>query len=137
MDGGVSTDSKSSNRIAISLFVQVLLKFYLFLGLSPLGMGGDGNWCRHPPHSFAHTHACTHMCAQTYMHVKHDKHGCLQCGGNLQFPNMFILVFNVCACMHVHVHMFRDTPDDPRGPPLICPIYPHIPHLLELKKPRS
>ena len=44
-----------------------------------------------------HTHACAHTCAHTCMHVKHDKHCCLHGGGHLQFPNMFILAFHVCA----------------------------------------
>ena len=51
------------------------------------------------------------------MHAKHDKHGCLHGGGHLQFPNMFILAFRACACMHVHVHMSRDTPPCPQMPP--------------------
>ena len=52
-----------------------------------------------------------HMHTHTCIHVKHDKHGCLHSGSHLQFPNMFILVFHVCACMHMHVHMSRDTPN--------------------------
>ena len=67
---------------------------------------------------------CMH-CAHTCMHVKHDKHGCLHGGGHLQFPNMFILVFHACTCMHMHVHMSRDTPmppdaPNPSAPPQIC-----------------
>ena len=46
------------------------------------------------------------------MHVEHDKHGCLHGGGHLQYPNMFILVFRVCAC----VHLSRDTPMPPDAP---------------------
>ena len=61
-----------------------------------------------------HMHAWASMYAHTCMHVKHDKYGCLHGGGHLQFPNMFILAFGACACMHVHVHMSRDTPPCPQ-----------------------
>ena len=101
----VSRDSKSSNRIEISQFVQVLLRFYWFGGISPwgwvdgwLGVGLGGGTPDTRVH--VHTHAC--MCAHTCMHVKHDKHGCLHGGGHLQFPNMFILAFHACACMCMH-----------------------------------
>ena len=60
-------------------------------------------------HVHTHMHACTCLCTHTCMQVKHDAHSCLHGGGHLQFPNMFILVFHVCAYMHVHVHMSRDT----------------------------
>ena len=63
-----------------------------------------------------HMHAHTRMCAQTCMHVKHDKYGCLHGGGHLQFPNMFIVAFHVCMCVHMHVHMSRDTPHTPDAP---------------------
>ena len=97
-------------------------KFYCVftdLGGTPLGIGWVGgwgwDWVGHPHACLhMHVHACT--CAHTYMHVKHDKHGCLHCGGHLQFPNMFILVFHACACMHVHVYMSRDTPMPPDTP---------------------
>ena len=109
MGGEVSTDFKSSNRIEISWFIQVLLRFYWFGGTPPgggwvgVGLGGA------PPHMCACARACTRTCTHTCMHVKHDKHGCLHGGGHLQFPNMFILAFRACVCMHVHVHMSRDT----------------------------
>ena len=124
MGGEFSTDSKSSNGIKISQFVQVLSRFYWFGGVPPLGggwVGGGGVGWGHPPHTCARacTRACTRMCAHTCMHVKHDKHGCLHGGGHLQFPNMFILAFRACACMHVHVHMSRDTPACPQP---ICPL---------------
>ena len=85
-----------------------------------VGLGGGS------PHTRAHIHVhartCTTCtCTRTCMHVKHDKHGCLHGGGHLQFPNMFILVFHACACMHVHVHMSRDTPHAPRCPPTHLP----------------
>ena len=50
------------------------------------------------------------------MHVQHDKHGCLHGGSNLQFPNMFILVFRACSCVHMYVHVSRDTPMPPDTP---------------------
>ena len=57
---------------------------------------------RYRPHMCTHTctHTCTCTCTHTCMHVKHDKHGCLHGGGHLQFPNMFILAFCACACVH-------------------------------------
>ena len=117
MGGEFSTDSKSSNRIEISRFVQVLSRFLLiWVGV---GFGwGTPHTCVHV-HAHTHTHVHTHTC----MHVKHDKHGCLHGGSHLQFPNMFILAFCACACMHVHVHMSRDTPPCPQMPPQpICPL---------------
>ena len=71
------------------------------------------------PHACVHVHTHARTCAHTCMHIKHDKHGCLHGGGHLQFPNMFILAFRVCACMHMHVHMSRDTPSAPQP---ICPL---------------
>ena len=61
MGGELSTDSKSSNIIEISWFVQVLSRFYWFRGVPPWGVGGGGvGWVQ--PHTRAHTHmhACTH-----------------------------------------------------------------------------
>ena len=73
------------------------------------------------PPTHVRTHTCmqahTRTCAHTCMHVEHDKHGRLHGGGHLQFPNMFILAFRACACIHMHVHMSRDTPHAPRCPP--------------------
>ena len=117
MGGEFSTDSKSSNRIEISQFVQVLLRFYWFGGVPPWGVGGWGWVGAQPTHvrMHRHIHACTCMCAHTCMHVKHDKHGCLHGGGHLQFSNMFIFAFRVCACVHMHVS--RDTPTCPQMPP--------------------
>ena len=111
-----STDSKSSNGIKISWFVQVLSRFYWFGGVPPGGW--VGGWVGTPPmHVRTRTHACTHTCTHTCMHVKHDKHGCLHGGGHLQFSNMFIFAFHACVCVHVRVHMSRDTPHAPRCPP--------------------
>ena len=131
MGGEFSTDSKSSNGIEISWFVQVLSCFNWFGRVPPLGVGGwvgrggVGWW--HPPHMCACARTCTHTC----MHVKHDKHGCLHGGGHLQFPNMFILAFCACACVHVHVHMSRDTPHAPRCPPT------HLPPPQSRREPKS
>ena len=72
MGGEFSTDSKSSNGIEISRFVQVLSRFYWFGGYPPWGVGGwvdrGGVGWEHPPctcararmhaHARAHTHAC-------------------------------------------------------------------------------
>ena len=85
-------------------------------------------WGVHPPHTHVHAHAPTHTYVRTCMHVKH---GCIHGGGHLQFPNMFILVFHACVCMHVHVHMSRDTPHAPRCPPT------HLPPLQSRREPKS
>ena len=102
-----------------------LIAFLLIWGGYPLGggwVGGSGwGWVGAPP---MHTRTCTHAnartCTHTCMHVKHDKHGCLHGGGHLQFPNMFILAFRVCVCMHVH--MSRTPPMPPDAPQPICPL---------------
>ena len=131
MGGEFSTDSKSLNGIKISWFVQVLLHFYWFGGYPPGGgwVGGWGwgwSWVGAPPtHVCMHTcmHACTRMCAHTCMHVEHDKHGCLHGGGHLQFPNMFILAFRACACMHMCMCTCLGTPPmPPDAPQPICPL---------------
>ena len=70
-----------------------------------------------------HAYACVHI----YMHVKHDKHGCLHGGSYLQFIYMYILV--LCLCIHVcpcggmwgylqtcHTHPIHPTPTRARGP---------------------
>ena len=80
-----------------------------------VGAGGVG-W-GHPSHMCACTRSRTRTCAHTCMHVEHDKHGCLHGGGHLQFPNMFILAFRACACMHVCVYVSRDTLPCPQMPP--------------------
>ena len=107
-----------------------LIAFLLIWGGTPLGGGWVGKWVwgwvGAPP---THVHAC--MYAHTCMHVKHDKHGCLHGGGHLQFPNMFILAFRVCACMHVHVYVSRDTPHVPRCPPT------HLPPPQSRREPKS
>ena len=92
------------------------------LGGYPPGGGWVGVWGwgwvgASPTHMCMCTNASIRMCAHTCMHVEHDKHGCLHGGSHLQFPNMFILAFRACACMHMHVHMSRDTPPCPQMPP--------------------
>ena len=97
-----------------------LIEFLLIMRGPPMVVGGWGQ----PPHTCTHTHAhthmhaCVHMCTHTHRHthVKHDKHGCHHGGGHLQFPNMLILAFHVCACDHVHVYMSGGTPM-PKMPP--------------------
>ena len=67
--------------------------------------------CQGVPH--AHTHACTHMHASTYIHVKHVKHGCLHVSSHLKFLYMCV---HACVCMYVHVHVCGDTPMPPDVP---------------------
>ena len=122
MGGEVSTNFKSANRIEISSFVQVLLWFNWFWGYPHGGWVGGGGVT--PRHIHICMHACPHMCTHTCMPVKHDKHGCLHGGGHLQFPNIFILAFCVCACMPVCVHMSRNTrPHVLRCSQPICPLW--------------
>ena len=75
MGGEFSTDSKSSNGIEISWFVQVLLRFYWFGGAPPwgwvggwvgVGLGGG------TPHARAHAH----VHARTRTHVRTHMHAC-------------------------------------------------------------
>ena len=117
------------NLLTESKYLDSFKSYCIFtdLGGYPPGgwVGGGGVGWGHPPHMHMHTsHTCTHIrtCTHTCMHVKHDKHGCLHGGGHLQFPNMFILAFRACVCMHVHVHMSRDTPHAPRCPPTHLPL---------------
>ena len=110
-----------------------LLHFYsIFTDLAGYSPGGwVGVWLHEGiPHAMcAYICTCTHMltCVHTCMHVKHDKHGCLHGGGQLQFPSMFILALYVCVCvcMHTHVHMSRDTPMPPDVPTLLLPPQSH------------
>ena len=79
-------------------------------GAGLMGGWGEGGWAT-PTHmcTHMHMHACAHRCAHTHTHVKHDKHGCLHGGGHLQFSNMLILAFHVCACEHTCVYMSGGT----------------------------
>ena len=92
MDGEVSTDFKSSNRIEISQLVQVLLNFDWFRG-SPLGVGVVRG-C--PPHM------CTCMC----MHASAHMHMCIW--HHREFPGIPPMGAAICmklSCLpHVHVH---------------------------------
>ena len=74
--GEFSTDSKSLNGIEISWFVQVLSRFYQFLGVPPWGWVGGWGWVGvglggGTPHARAHTHmhACMHIHMCTHMHA--------------------------------------------------------------------
>ena len=91
------------------------------VGFSGCGGGLGGGTPMHM-RTCTHMHVCICMCARTCMHVRHDKHGCLHGAGHLQFPNMFTLVFSACACVHMHVHMSRDTSMPSDAPQPICPL---------------
>ena len=129
--GGVSPDFKSSNRIKISQFVQVLLNFYWF-GWSPrvgVGVGGGLNgglgmmwqwqgWCGDDRDDMG-------MTGMTWgrwgRHHYHDKH----VGGHLQFLHVCVRVcMHACMCMHVHVcaHVWGHPPIPPDPPPPTCPL---------------
>ena len=89
--GEVYTDSKSTNTIDLSQFVQDLLNLYCFQGSPPWQLGG-GDWRLGLGVSHTLVYICMHMdtCifTQIPMHVNHDKHGCLHGSGHLQFLNM-------------------------------------------------
>ena len=114
MDGGVSTDFKSLNRIEISRLVQVLLHFDWFWG-SPRGGGGwmgVGSHERVPP-----THVHTH--AHAYDIIRNSQ-------GFPQWWQPFaieIIMFTThacaCVCMHACAWMctcVRAPPTTPHPP---------------------
>ena len=125
-----STDLKSSNRIKISWFIQVLFNFYWFMG-SPLGgdrvagwLNGDSGmmwgwqgWCGDDRDNMGMT-GMTWVCQGRWgRHHYHDKH----VGSHLQFLYMCVCMhacvyMHVCACAHVWGH-----PHVPRHPPSTCP----------------
>ena len=112
MGGGVFIDFKSSNGIEISWLVQVLFNFYWFQGLP---MGG-GRWVDEGEGGYVGvSYACMHVHTHMHMHVKHDKHGCLHVGSNLQYLYMY-----TCACVHACAHVWGHPPC-PKHPPPTCP----------------
>ena len=111
MGGKFSTDSKSSNRIEISWFVQVLSRFYWFGGVPHWGVGG-GN-----PHIRAHAH--THAHARVYDII-----------GNSQWDIPISMGAAICmklscllriharahACVRVRAHVCGGCPHSPTPP---------------------
>ena len=75
----------------------------------PCGGGWELGW-EGVSHTHMHTHVHMHVCTHIHKHVKHDKHGCLHGGGQLQFSSMLILAFHVCVCEHAYVYMSGGTP---------------------------
>ena len=70
MSAGKCRGSKSSNRIELSQFVEVLLHFYWFGPPVALGRGqGNGGYLGVWDCSHMHTRTYTFMYAQTYRHV--------------------------------------------------------------------
>ena len=128
MGGGVSTDFKSSNRIEISLLVQVLLNFEWFPG-SPLGgrgwVDGGRGWWEGAPHRRAHT--CTHMHVHAHAQV-YDIIGNPQdfpkSNGGSHLHEITMFTTHACACMCMHVHVCGGHP-------------PTSPHPKILRKPKT
>ena len=92
MDGRVSTDFKSSNKIKISWLVQVLLNFYRFQG-SPRrwvdwGRVGVSVWRSTP---CRHAHECMHACTCMLNMINMDAS-----------IKVVICNFYTCVCVHVH-----------------------------------
>ena len=109
MDGGVSTDFKSLNRIELSLFIQ----FTETWGPAMVGWVGACRWGwvgANPMYM--------HMHARIHIPVEHDKHGCLHGCSHLQFSHMLILAFCSCACVHM-----SGNPTPPDAPTPICPSF--------------
>ena len=120
MGGGVSTDSKSSNRIEISWLVQVLLNFYWFQ-VSPLGDGSGWmrwGWWEGAPHTCVHACSCTHvhMGMTSYRIPRDSSIGAAICMKLSCLPCMHVCVcVCVCMCMHVHAraHVWEAPPTTP------------------------
>ena len=119
MGGEVSTDFKSSNRIEISRFVQVLLNFKWFRG-SPPGGGGLLGWgwrvvrgCILP--------TCTCMCTRMHAHA----HICVYdiIGNSQVFPQWGrpfawnYHVYHTCVCVRAHACTPRPPPPPYTHPP--------------------
>ena len=109
MGGGFSTKFKSSNRIELSWLVQVLLNFWLILGVPPWGLPGGwiglgwvcGGGTKH------HAHTCTHAC----MHTLTCMLNMINTGASMSAAICnFYTCIHMCVCMHMHVHVCRDTP---------------------------
>ena len=99
--GGVSTDFKSSNRLKISWFVQVLLIFLLIRVVPQVGVGVDGGlngdlgmmwgwqgWCWDDRDDMGMRAMTWGRQERRGRHHYHDKH----VGGHLQFF--------MCVCVH-------------------------------------
>ena len=132
MDGEVSTDFKSLNRIEISWLVQVLLNFDWFWESPTLGGGGwvdgGGGWWQGPSHTRAYTRVCTHR------HIWHHRE-------SLGFPQIWwgqpfawnYHVYHACMCVHVRAcacvharmcaHVWGASPNHP-PPPSTQPPHP-------------
>ena len=129
MDGGVSTDFKSSNRIEICWLIQVLLNFYWFQGSPPMGLGGWGCGMEE---------GCTqHPCTCTYMHVHMTIWHHRESPGfpQIQWGQPFaieIIMFNMYMCVHMHVHVCGGSPNNP-----IHPSHPPTPHSCREPKHQS
>ena len=104
--GEFSTDSKSSNGIEISWFVQVLLCFYWFEGVTPLGVGGLGwgwvGWGRvgwgHPPRTCAHS--------RMHVHIHVRTHACMLNMINMA-ASMVAAICNFLTCLSSHCMCVR------------------------------
>ena len=116
---------KSSNRIKISWFVQVLLHFNWFQG-SPhwgwmgwvdvggwiwVGVGEQGVPCMHA-HTWMHAHAHTN----TYMHYKHDKFMQMAAPIGKSLGNPYDVICT-CMCVHAHACMYGTCPHTPTPAP--------------------
>ena len=135
--GEFSTDSKSSNGIEISWFVQVLLRFYWFGGAPPLGVGWVGGWVwgwvGAPP---------THMRARarTYAHARAHTHACMLNMINMA-ASMVAAICNFLTCLSSRFVRVRactcvctclgTPPHAPRCPPT------HLPPLQSRREPQG
>ena len=126
MGGEFFTDSKSSNGIKLSWFVQFLLNFYWFGG-APLGDGWVGGWVGvgvgvGNPHTHAH--------ARTRARVWHHREF------PMGYPNgsshLHEIIMSICihvrarACVRAHarVRVCGGCPHPPTHPPRPPPTHP-------------
>ena len=90
--GEVYTDSKSTNRIDLSRFVQDLLNLYCFQGSPPWQLGG-GDWRLGLVESV--TLLCTYAC--TWTHAFSHKYPCMLIMINMA-ASMVAAICNFLTC---------------------------------------
>ena len=111
MGGEVSTDSKSSNGIEISQFVQILSRFYWFWrvgwvgGWVGMGVGGGT------------PHACMHMHDIMYDIIGNSQWD-IPMGAAICMKLSCLLRIHVraCACMRACAHVHGGCPHSPTPP---------------------
>ena len=119
MGGEFSTDSKSSNGIEISWFVQVLSRFYWFGGYPPWGVGGWDLVGAPPTHerTHAYAHAHTHACMLNMINMAASIVAAI-CNFLTCLSSCFVHV-RACTCV---CRCLGTPPMPPDVPQPICPL---------------